>query len=120
MVVFAAIGGPGEWLAAWADVFTWHLDRPGRPIQVFVGRLDGAPVSCGWLARGAGAAGIYGVQTLPEHRGRGFGAALTRAPMRAGREAGDRVAVLQAAPSAEPLYARLGFRTVASVGLYER
>jgi GNAT superfamily N-acetyltransferase len=120
MVIFEAVGGPGDWLAAWADVFAWHLHRAGRPIQMFVGRLGGEPVACGWLARGAGVAGVYGVQTLPEHRGKGYGAALTRAPMRAGRDAGDRVAVLQAAPLAEPLYARIGFRTVAEVGLYER
>ena len=84
-----------------------------------MGRVDGEPVSCGWFARSSGVVGIYGVQTLPARRGRGYGAALTRAPMRAAHAAGDRLAVLQAAPLAEPLYARIGFRTVGRVGLYE-
>jgi hypothetical protein len=40
--------------------------------------------------------------------------------MRAARDAGDRVAVLQAAPLAVPLYERIGFRQVCRIGLYER
>jgi GNAT superfamily N-acetyltransferase len=120
MVVFESIGGGGDWVGAWADVFAWFLDRPDEPVQVFVGRVDGAPVACGWLARGDGVTGVYGVQTIETHRGQGYGAALTRATMRAGRDAGDTMAVLQAAPLAEPLYARVGFRTVGTVGLFER
>ena len=120
MTVFDAVFGPGKWVGAWADVFAWFLERPGEPVQLFVGREAGEPVTCGWLARGAGVAGIYGVQTLESRRGRGFGAALTRAPMRAGRDAGDLVAVLQASPLAAPLYERLGFREVCRIGFYER
>jgi GNAT superfamily N-acetyltransferase len=120
MAVFEELNGSGAWVGQWADVFAWFLDHPDRPVQVFVGTVDGRPVTCGWMARGAGVAGIYGVQTLPEMRGHGFGAALTRAPMRAARAAGDRVAVLQSAPLAAPLYRRIGYRQVCELGLYER
>ena len=120
MEVFEACYEDRGWTDAWRDVFAWVGFADDAAIQVFVGRVDGRAVSASWLARGAGVTGIYGVHTVPSERGRGLGAALTRAPMRAGRDAGDHVAVLQAAPLAAPLYARIGFREVCRIGLYER
>jgi GNAT superfamily N-acetyltransferase len=59
-----------------------------------------------------GVAGIYWVSTVEQHRGQGIGAALTAAALRAGRDCGLRVATLQASGLGQPVYRRLGFKTV--------
>ena len=113
---------PGDvgWQDSWHAAFTAIGFAHDAPVRVYVGREDGRPVSSSFLVLGAGVAGVYGVHTDPAERGRGLGAALTRAPMREARDAGYEVAVLQAAPKAAPLYGRIGFRTVCEVGIYER
>lgn len=113
---------PGEvgWQDSWQAAFTAIGFADDAPVRVYVGREAGRPVSSSFLVFGAGVAGIYGVHTDPAERGRGLGAALTRAPMRAAREAGYEVAVLQAALRAAPLYERVGFSTVCEVGINER
>lgn len=52
---------------------------------------------------------IGSVLTLPEHRGRGIGGAVTEAGVEALREAGCETVKLYATPKAIPLYERLGF-----------
>ncbi len=113
---------PGDvgWQGSWHAAFTAIGFADDAPVRVYVGREGARPVSSAFLVLGAGVAGVYGVHTGPADRGRGLGAALTRAPMREAREAGYEVAVLQAAPKAAPLYGRIGFRTVCEVGIYER
>lgn len=58
-----------------------------------------------------GAVGIFGVGVLPEARGRGIGAALTRAAAASFGDAAD-LAWLQPSDRARPMYERLGFRAV--------
>jgi hypothetical protein len=113
---------PGDvgWQDGWHAAFTAIGFADDAPVRVYVGREEGRPVSSSFLVLGAGVAGVYGVHTNPAERGRGLGAALTRAPMREAREAGYEVAILQAAAKAAPLYARIGFRMVCEVGIYER
>jgi GNAT superfamily N-acetyltransferase len=53
--------------------------------------------------------GVFGVATLPAHRGRGAGRAMTTAALAV---APDRPAVLQPTAPAESLYRRLGFADV--------
>ncbi|MGZ4759977.1 MAG: GNAT family N-acetyltransferase, partial [Acidimicrobiales bacterium] len=83
------------------------LDDPN--MHVLLGRVDGE------IAGGAMAyvtpelLGIYGVGTVPGHRGRGYATALTCAALRI---ASDRPAVLQPSAEAEALYRRLGFERV--------
>lgn len=59
-----------------------------------------------------GVAGIGWVGTLPSASRRGYGAAVTAHAVRAGFERGMRFASLQASPLGEPVYRRMGFRTV--------
>jgi GNAT superfamily N-acetyltransferase len=59
-----------------------------------------------------GIAGIYSMGVAPRVRGRGIGLALTRAALRAAREAGCDAAVLNATADGETLYARAGFRSL--------
>jgi ribosomal protein S18 acetylase RimI-like enzyme len=59
----------------------------------------------------AGTVGIFGVGVIPGARGRGIGAALTVTAARSFPSAD--LAWLLPSERAEPLYRRLGFRTVA-------
>lgn len=120
VVLSACYPGETGWQGSWGDAFAAIGFNERSPVRVFVGRSGGEPVAASFLVMGAGVAGVYGVHTVPHRRGAGLGAELTRVPMRAAREEGYRVAVLQANPLAAPLYERIGFRTICQVGLYER
>ncbi len=76
----------------------------------WVGRVDGVPVATSRLSIGAGVAGLYAILTLPSHRGRGFGRAMTLQALRAGASLGHRIGVLQSSDQGYGVYRRLGFR----------
>jgi GNAT superfamily N-acetyltransferase len=79
---------------------------------------DGIPISKIGLYSGSGSAGIYGVATKPEARGLGIASILMVTAMKAAKEMGHKLAVLDSSPLAEKLYKRLGFITVAPLRLY--
>jgi hypothetical protein len=87
---------------------TWHgpdvLTDPR--LAMWLGLVDGDPVSVSMGFREAGVLGIYGVATIPAMRRRGFATALT---VQAIAIDPDVPAVLQPSALAEPLYRRLGF-----------
>ncbi|MFF4878834.1 GNAT family N-acetyltransferase [Micromonospora sp. NPDC000668] len=81
------------------------------------GRLDDRIVgtAVAWLSHGL--ATLYFVGTQPEQRRRGIGAAMTRAALDLAGERGVRTAALTSTPVGEPVYRRLGFRTVGTFRL---
>ncbi|HSJ49952.1 MAG TPA: GNAT family N-acetyltransferase [Actinomycetota bacterium] len=79
-------------------------------LRVWVGRVDGRPVSTSMAYVGDGFVGVYCVATAADARGRGYGEALTWA---ATRSRPDLPATLQASSMGRPVYERMGFRTVA-------
>lgn len=81
-------------------------------IRLFLARHDG--VACGTAAVSVSryGAGVVGVATLPAHRRRGVGRAVTAAAVRWGAAAGAGLAWLYPTEMARPLYAALGFRAV--------
>lgn len=85
------------------------LPAPG--VELYLGRIDGAPIATSCLVPTSGVAGIYWVATLEAHRGRGLGESLTWAAVRGGMRQGCRAASLQASEMGEPVYQRMGFRT---------
>lgn len=78
----------------------------------FTGYLDGEAVAVSSLVMTDDIAGIYAVGTLPKARSRGIGTAMTLHAMREGVRRGATVATLQATEMGEPVYERIGFRTV--------
>ena len=75
----------------------------------FVAVLDDEPVATSRVSMAGGVAGLYTMVTLPHARRRGIGLAMAHRALLAGREAGMRIAVLQATDMGYPIYVRLGF-----------
>ncbi|WP_437336785.1 GNAT family N-acetyltransferase [Sorangium sp. So ce394] len=89
------------------------------PLWLYVGYLDGTPVATSELAVGGGVAGLYNISTLPSHRRRGIGRALTLRPLFDARAAGLRVAILQASADGLGVYAQVGFVATGQVTEYK-
>jgi len=64
--------------------------------------------------------GIFNVATPPEHRGHGYGAAITAQAIHDGFAAGAELSWLQSSAMGESVYRRLGFRAVESYVLFYR
>ncbi|MFW6009801.1 MAG: GNAT family N-acetyltransferase [Actinomycetota bacterium] len=82
-------------------------DEPG--VHWVLAHDPEGPVACGLLVITGETAGVYNIAVTSTARGRGYGAAVTRYLVRAGRDLGCRRAVLQASPMGYRLYAQLGF-----------
>jgi GNAT superfamily N-acetyltransferase len=63
---------------------------------------------------------VWFVATVAEAQGQGLAAGILRRLLLDARERGQATASLQASRAGRPLYARLGFRTVGSLHLYEQ
>jgi GNAT superfamily N-acetyltransferase len=83
---------------------------PGKA-RYFAAEHAGRLVATSLVYLHDGFAGIYGVATLPEHRGKGLGAHLTAEPLRRAWEMGYTTGLLQASEMGAPVYTRIGFRT---------
>jgi GNAT superfamily N-acetyltransferase len=128
------IGGPGSlelFVDAYADPMgvdrdqrraavlmeAGHPEAPQRLVR-WAGWLDGRIVATSALLDSDGVAGIYVVATRESYRRRGIGAALTAAAVAEGRRRGLTVVSLQASALGQPVYERLGLRTVAEYRLF--
>lgn len=80
-------------------------------MRLFLGRVDGDPVATGNLFRSGDVAGVYTIAVLEAFRRRGLGEAMTWAVLRAGREAGAEIGVLQSSSMGYAVYERMGFET---------
>ncbi len=88
--------------------------------RVYLGRIDGRPVSTAIGLPADGVLGIYNVATIPEARGRGAGGAVTARAMEDGRNEGCRMAVLESSEMGLPVYRRLGFEERSRVTILVR
>ena len=91
----------------------------GDCVQPFVGRVEGEPAACGVLSTTGAAAGVYTIGVVESHRRRGIGEAMSRRVLRAGRDAGCEVGVLQAEGEALRLYEQIGFERVGTYHYFE-
>ena len=81
-------------------------------IAFYAGYVDGEPVACSAGVLHDSSVTVVNVATLPQHRGRGYGGAMTMTPVVDGGERGCDVAFLQSSEMGFPVYRRLGFETV--------
>ena len=88
--------------------------RDGRRVHVLAW-MGGVAVGAASLFLTAGQGWVTNVGTIPAARGRGVGAAVTSVTLRLALERGDPTAWLAASDMGEPVYRRLGFRTVGRV-----
>jgi ribosomal protein S18 acetylase RimI-like enzyme len=83
---------------------------PGTKLHL--GEVDGQPVTTSLSMTTGGATGVFNVATAPEHRGRGYGTAITAHAVSAGFDGGARFVWLQSSRAGHAIYERLGFRTL--------
>ena len=107
-VMVAGFGMPPEIGEAYRAFATlgFEDDLPVRSLLVRVGDRPVATALGAFADRGIV---IANVTTIPEHRGRGLGRAVTLATMRIGAAAGAEIAVLQSTEMGLGVYRRLGF-----------
>jgi ribosomal protein S18 acetylase RimI-like enzyme len=94
------------------------VEIPG--VRIYVGRVDGEPVTTALAWTAHEATGIFQVATQPESRGHGYGGAVTSRAVSDGFASGADLAWLQTYPGAEALYRELGFRQVETYLLLTR
>ncbi len=101
-----------------ADNLDYFFRAPSaRPFVAYIGLVRARSVASSLVFFGAGVAGIYHVSTAPDHRGRGLGSAITRAPLVEAARRGYHLAVLHATEMGYPIYRRLGFKELCTVEL---
>lgn len=117
--MFSDMGAPLEdgWEACWTAYFEAAV--ADRRYWSVLAEADGVPVACAGLmffpvvpvpSDPSGLrAHVQGVYTMPEQRGRGLGAALTRAVLAEAQRRGVKSANLNAAVMGRPMYERMGF-----------
>ena len=86
----------------------------------YVGRAEGTIVSTAVGFTIGRATGIFNVATPSEHRGRGYGAALTSHAVRDGFDSGSEFGYIQSSAIVHRVYERLGFRDVEEYTLLTR
>ena len=85
------------------------MERPG--VHAYIGKIDGEAVATGAAVCLENHVGLFNVATLPAHRRRGYGAAITERAVRDGLDRGARWAWLQSSTAGYGVYEKLGFRT---------
>lgn len=86
--------------------------------RMYIGEVQGRAVTTAVGIRDADWVGIFDVATPPEHRGHGYGAAITAHAVTEGYASGATWAWLQSSPEGYGVYERLGFRTVEQWALW--
>ncbi len=94
----------------------WSMEE----VSWYIARTDNGIVSTALGFTLDGATGIFNVATPPEHRGRGYGAAVTMRAVRDGFDAGSEFAFLQSSEIGHGVYRKLGFRDVEEYVLLTR
>jgi GNAT superfamily N-acetyltransferase len=114
-------GVPQEYRPQLRDILKkFEIGKPDSNTRMWLAWRDGIPISKIGLYNGSGSAGIYGVATKHEARGLGIASILMNVAMKAAKETGHNLVVLDSSPLAEKLYQRLGFITIAPIRLFSQ
>lgn len=100
------------------DLVTGIRELPG--VVFNVARLDGEPIACAGGHDHDGDCCITFVATLPAARGRGLARKLMILALRDAIDRGCTTASLQATKMGYPIYAKLGFRDLGPLQMWER
>lgn len=103
-----------------AETAQFGSEAEDSPMQFFGVFESGRMVSTSQLFLHDGIAGIYCVSTLPEKRGKGYGARATAEPMRVAAKLGYATAMLQSSEMGLPVYRKLGFEQIGGAAFYLR
>jgi ribosomal protein S18 acetylase RimI-like enzyme len=93
---------------------------PEGDYELYVARLDGEPCACTAAFRHGDNCDVTMVATLPEARGRGLATELMKRALVDARERGCSTTTLVATKAGEPIYARLGYRALHTLEMWER
>jgi hypothetical protein len=123
-----------EQLKAWTllDTQRWTGDAGSAAINIFspantggdprcrfyLGYLNDKPVVRGMACVNGDTAGLYWLNTVPEHREAGFDLALASQAMSDARQGGAHLAVMPTPNSQSPLCQKLGFRPYCQFNIY--
>lgn len=91
---------------------------PGVPL--YVARVDGRPVSCLGMHDLDGDCCVLYVATVPAARGRGLARKLLTYALHDARDRGATTTSLQATKMGYPVYARLGYRDLGRLQMWEK
>jgi GNAT superfamily N-acetyltransferase len=105
-------------LDAWTRAAPARLDTPG--LTVFVAYRGDEPVSTVTTTEAGGIVGVWTMGTPPELQRRGAGRAVLTHALRYHRQRGCDLFYLLATPAGQPLYASVGFTTVADLPTWVR
>ena len=108
-VIAASFGMP----LAISQLAIGRLSQLTKPnVAAFVIKSQGQAVAAGMTVVEHGVAGLYYIGTIPQARGRGLGELCTRLLTNTAFDLGARAAILQASKIGEPLYQRVGYKTI--------
>jgi len=108
-VCAAGFGMPLEDARVYHDASARVPHGPEQACVHYVGWLEDAPVTAGTLLFLPEVATLWTISTPPEHRGRGFGGAVTYAMLETARGRGYREAALNSSRMGWSVYRRVGF-----------
>lgn len=117
-LVASGSGLPPEFEQAFLALLQRLPCGPGTPLRYFLAREQGEPVGTSLVVLSGGAAGIFSVATAPQARGRGVGTLVTDVALRAARDEGHRIAMLESSQMGYDVYRRLGFEEYCKIGHY--
>jgi GNAT superfamily N-acetyltransferase len=103
---------PGEFTAAMSG-----MSEP--PVILYLARVEGTPAACVATLDEAADCGVYFVATAPIAQKRGLASALLRQALVEAQERGCRTSSLQATAAGRAVYARLGYRDVCALEMWE-
>jgi len=104
-IIYAGAATGGLWKSTSGGV-SWTPIFDDQPVACSVGFIDNRSLT------------VFNVATVEEHRGKGYGAAMTMKAVIDGRDQGCDVAFLQSSEMGFSVYERLGFETIFKYDLW--
>jgi FR47-like protein len=96
----------------------YFIDKGLGAVKLYLGFYEGNAVAASMLVQHETMVSMHMVCTIPTHRGKGLGYAMTHTPLRGACAQGFVHALLLTSKEAESIYARLGFKEYAVYHIY--